>query len=141
MDTHGFLSLALNGKYFSLLARLKAAGFWIQILTARPDKNVVCFYDTYSWLARHNIPADGVAFSPEKFVWLSNQDFYKEASVIAVDDSAKHAAEYVKHGVPVVVPKKPYNSEVSNLKNVLYVEEERDPHDDILEIIEKIRAL
>lgn len=141
VDSHGFLGLDLNAKYHTLLQRLRAAGCWIQVITARPDKNSTCFYDTYSWLARHGIPADGVAFSPEKFVWLSNQSFYHSAAVVAVDDSAKHAAEYVKHGVPTIVPKKPYNSEVSELKDVLYVQEDHDPFDDIIKIIQKLKTL
>lgn len=135
IDTHGFLDLNLNDKYHNLLNRLRSAGCWIQIVTARPEKNLTCFYDTYSWLTRHDIPADGVAFSPEKFAWLSSQSFYHEARVVAIDDSAKHAAEYVKHGVPTIVPKKTYNTEVSNLKDVLYVNETQDPFNDIVKML------
>ena len=127
MDTHGFLKLGLNSKYHELLKTLKEEGFWIQILTSRPSSNMTAYYDTYSWLKRHDIPADGVAFSAEKFVWLAEQDFYTKARVIAVDDSAKHAAEYVKHGVQTLVPKKTYNSEVSTLRGVHYISDDTDP--------------
>jgi len=135
MENHGFLGLSLNKKYNKLLRDLKEAGCWIQILTSRPSSNMTAYYDTYSWLKRHDIPADGVAFSPEKFVWLAEQSFYTKAKVIAVDDSAKHAAEYVKHGVPTVVPHKPYNTEVSSLKNIVYVLDNDDALPRALEII------
>ena len=137
MDTHGFLSLNLNDKYHKLLTDLKREGFWIQVLTSRPASNMTAYYDTFSWLKRHNIPADGVAFSAEKFVWLAEQHFYSKAKVIAVDDSAKHAAEYVKHGVPTVVPRKPYNAEVASLKDVFYVDDDVDPFERVVELINK----
>lgn len=136
IDSHGFLNLSVNKKHHDLLLRLKQAGCWIQIITARPEKNSTCFYDTYSWLARHDIPADGVAFSPEKFAWLADQPFYHKAKIVAIDDSAKHAAEYVKHGVPTIVPEKPYNAEVSKLKGIVYVPDESDPFDDIAKMLE-----
>jgi hypothetical protein len=98
---------------------------------------MTAYYDTFSWLKRHNIPADGVAFSAEKFVWLAEQHFYSKARVIAVDDSAKHAAEYVKHGVPTVVPRKPYNAEVASLKDVFYIDNDVDPFERVVEIINK----
>lgn len=135
IDRHGFLGLDLNEKYGSLLRRLKEKGFWIQILTSRPASNMTVFYDTYSWLARHDIPADGVAFSQEKFAWVVDQPFYSKGRIIAVDDSPKHSAEYVKHGVPAVVPKKPYNGEVSGLLGVVYVDDDKDPLQNILDIV------
>jgi hypothetical protein len=127
IDGHGFLSLNLNDRYFSLLKHLKSQGYWIQIVTARPDTNLTCFYDTYSWLARHDIDADGVAFTPEKFVWLSEQPFYTSGKYFAIDDSAKHAAEYAKHGVVTVVPEKPYNKEVNGANNIVYVPRNANP--------------
>lgn len=128
VNGHGFLRLKPNNVYVDFLNKLKEMGFWIQILTARPEKDLTCFYDTYSWLHRHGIPADGVAFAPEKFVWAASQTFYSKVNFFAVDDSPKHAAEYVKHGVSVVVPQKPYNSEVANLTNVKYIPDGIDPH-------------
>jgi len=129
VDSHGFLDLDLNQKYFGFLQKLKAAGCWIQVVTARPGESETCFYDTYSWLARKGIPADGVVFTPEKFSWLASQKFYNNAKFFAVDDSAKHVAEYVKHGVAAVVPQQPYNKEVANLQGAIYVKSEEDPWD------------
>ena len=129
IDNHGFLLLERNEKYCSLLKKLKDAGYWVQIVTARPETNLTAFYDTYSWLARHNIEADGVAFTPEKFVWLTEQAYYSGGKYFAVDDSAKHAAEYAKHDVAVLVPEKPYNKEVQGCKNIIYVPRDADPAD------------
>ena len=127
IDSHGFLGLLPNNSYCETLKKLKEAGCWIQIVTARPEKNLTCFYDTYSWLYRNDIPADSIAFAPEKFAWLADQKFYSSAKFFAVDDSAKHSAEYAKHGVPVIVPQKSYNSEVSTLDNIFYVRQGEDP--------------
>jgi len=127
IDGHGFLLLERNDQYFKLLQHLKSQGYWIQIVTARPETNLTCFYDTYSWLSRHGVDADGVAFTPEKFVWLSEQPFYVRGRYFAVDDSAKHAAEYAKHGVVTIVPEKPYNKEVNGVNNVVYVPRNANP--------------
>lgn len=129
IDSHGFLLLDRNDRYVKLLQYLKDRGFWIQIVTARPESNLTAFYDTYSWLYRHGIEADGIAFTPEKFVFLTDQPYYSTGKYFAVDDSAKHAAEYAKHGVKVLVPQKSYNTEVALLENVYYVPNVRDPID------------
>lgn len=126
---HGFLSLERNENYYSLLKHLQGQGYWIQILTARPATNLTCFYDTYSWLSRNGIEADGVAFAPEKFMWLTEQKFYMSGRHFAVDDSAKHSAEYAKHGVKVIVPEKPYNQEVKSLNGITYVPRDSNPVD------------
>lgn len=127
IDNHGFLLLDRNDQYLNLLRHLQGKGYWIQIVTSRPENNLTCFYDTYSWLSRHGIDADGVAFTPEKFVWLAEQPYYSKGKYFAVDDSPKHAAEYAKHQVQVLVPEKPYNAEVKGLKNISYVPHGVDP--------------
>lgn len=135
IDDHGFLRLSLNKRYYDLLIRLKAQGYWVQIITARDASNLTCFYDTYAWLHLNNVPADDVVFTPEKFAWLAGQDFYKTAQFFAVDDSAKHATEYAKHGVVCIVPKKSYNSEVKNTKGIIYVEDNDDVFDKVSPIL------
>lgn len=127
MDNHGFLHLERDESYFGLLNHLRDAGYWIQIVTSRPSSNLTCFYDTHSWLFRNGISADGVAFAPEKFVWLTDQKFYSAGKYFAVDDSAKHSAEYAKHGVKVLVPEKTYNQEVRSISNVTYVPKGSNP--------------
>lgn len=128
IDSHGFLGLGVNKTYSRLLEELRNEGRWIQVVTARPIDNLTCFYDTYSWLSRLGIEVDGVTFTPEKFRWVSEQPFYDKHEIIAVDDSAKHAAEYAKHGIRVVVPQQSYNGEVAGLDNVVYVESGFDPY-------------
>ena len=135
MEKHGFLRLEKNAKYVKMLQILKEMGFWIQIVTARPEDNLTAFYDTYSWLRRNEIPADGVAFTPEKFNWFSQQKIYGSQKFFAVDDSAKHAAEYVKHGVRVLVPEKPYNTELRGLKGITYVPAGENPLEHAIELI------
>lgn len=127
MDCHGLLHLERDEQYIELLNDLKSKGFWIQIVTSRPSSELACFYDTYSWLRRNNIEADGVAFAPEKFIWLTRQPFYSRGKYFAIDDSAKHSAEYAKHSVKVMVPEKPYNREVKGISNVIYVPSGSDP--------------
>jgi hypothetical protein len=68
-----------------------------------------------------------VAFAPEKFVWLTDQKFYSAGKYFAIDDSAKHSAEYAKHGVKVIVPEKTYNQEVKSINNIIYVPKGSDP--------------
>ena len=126
IDSHGFSRLEVNPRYAKLMSDLRAAGRWIQIVTARPAEDLTCFYDTHSWLAQKGLDVDGVTFTPEKFKWLAEQPFHGKHPVLAVDDSAKHAAEYAKHGVQVLVPQKTYNAEVAGLQNVHYVGDDID---------------
>ena len=130
-NQHGFLGLTPNLAYVMLFKTLQAEGYWMQIVTARPEKNLVALYDTFSWLKMYDIHADGVAFTPEKFVWLTDQPFYNSGRYVAIDDSAKHAAEYAKHGVRCVVPKLNYNAEVSDLPNVFYAEDAKHAYEAI----------
>jgi hypothetical protein len=121
-----FASLKPNKSFVDVFNDLKSKGFWMQILTARPADSLFCYYDTFDWLARHGIEADSVAFSAEKFRWLSDQEFYGKTNVFAIDDSAKHASEYAKHGIDVIVPSTSYNKEVRGRKNVLYIDDHAD---------------
>tara|TARA_Y100001963_G_scaffold160093_1_gene267747 strand:- start:1196 stop:2173 length:978 start_codon:yes stop_codon:yes gene_type:complete len=98
---------------------LKDEGYWIQIITARPKDNLTCLYDTYYWASKCGLNFDNIDFSPEKFRWLVQKDFYDaDAVVCAIDDSAKHSSEYAKHGVRVLSPSKSYNQELLNVSGV-----------------------
>lgn len=98
-------------------------GYWIHILTARPDWNQTCKYDTYTWLAKSGLKFHRVSFSPEKMIWAAKSKYYDSNSIFcAVDDSPKHSREYAKHGIKVITPKKSYNSELNNVDNVWVVE-------------------
>jgi hypothetical protein len=119
----GFRTLGVNGHAFEAMRMCQEAGFWVQILTARPSGNLKCFYDTHRWLHEAKIPYDSVAFSPEKYLWLVGQDFYsKKQLVCVVDDSSKHASEFAKHGVPVIVPVKSYNEDTQGIKGITRVD-------------------
>jgi len=93
-------------------------GYYIQLLTSRPQHNLKCKYQTYLWLARNNIPFDNIGFAAEKYIWVSKKDFYLKGNlVVAIDDSPKHAMEYATHDVNVLVPKTAYNKDLSH-KNI-----------------------
>jgi hypothetical protein len=119
----GFRSLPTNRTVVEAMWLARRAGYWIQILTARPASNLKCFYDTHRWLSDFGVPCDSVAFSPEKYLWVTGQEFYGKGHLVCVvDDSTKHAAEFAKHGVPVIVPAKPYNEDISGTERVTRVD-------------------
>lgn len=99
-------------------------GYWIHVLTARPDWNQTCKYDSYTWLAKSGLKFHRVSFSPEKMIWAAKSKYYDHDAIIcAIDDSPKHSREYAKHGIPVIVPVKSYNEELRGVDNIHMVEE------------------
>lgn len=89
---------------------LRSKGFYIQLLTSRPEGNLKCKYQTYSWLNKNNVYYDNLAFSFEKYIWVAKKDYYVEGNVkFAIDDSPKHAMEYATHDLKVLMPDLPYN--------------------------------
>ena len=130
IDDSGFLILEQNEKLVQVVNRLRAEGFWIHLLTARPSDNLKCFHDSYMWLSQSDLSFDALDFSGEKFRWLADQEFYKEGKVVcAVDDSPKHATEYAKHGVRVFSPVLSYNTELKNIDLVTLFSPEEDLYD------------
>ena len=116
----GIRTLPVNENVVKSLAVLQKKGYWIHLLTARPSENLKCLYDTSLWLALNKIPYDSVAFSTEKYRWLTDKEFFKQGKVVcAVDDSPKHAGEYAQQGLNVFVPKRAYNSDVWDKHNVI----------------------
>lgn len=113
VNTGMFATVPPCNEMVEFMKDLKSQGYWIQLLTARPGQDARCKYDTYDWLVKNNIPFDGIDFTPEKYVWLSDKDFYSDGSLVcAIDDSLKHAVEYARHGVSVVVPATTYNDAI-----------------------------
>ena len=97
------------------LQKLKEQGYWIHLLTARPDDNLTCLYNTYSWLNKHEMPFDDISFATEKFRWCAQSKYYDSDSIkFAIDDSPKHATEYVTHGIKCWVPSKSYNNNLNH---------------------------
>jgi hypothetical protein len=120
ISERGLREVEENRDAIESINKLYEDGFWIQLITARPKENLLCLHDTYYWLAGTNLNFHNLDFSPEKFRWLVQKDFYDaDAVVCAIDDSAKHASEYAKHGVPVFSPAKSYNSELEIVDGVI----------------------
>lgn len=111
---NGFAKLAPNPGAANFINSLKEAGYWIQILTARPEEDLRCMYNTYQWLEENNIDYDDIAFSTEKFRWCAKSKYYDHDAIsFAIDDSPKHAEDYAKHGICVKVPVKSYNKNIN----------------------------
>ena len=110
--------------------QLRARGYWIQILTARPADNPLCLFDTARWLQSSGIEFDDVAFSGEKFRWIAQSQFPRDIA-FCVDDSPKHAAEYASHGLKTFSPIHPYNKALFKQEGVFMVE-------NLLQIIDNI---
>lgn len=109
---------------------LRDRGYWIQILTARPDDNPLCRFDTARWLRRSGIAFDDVAFSGEKFRWIAQSKFPNHVA-FCVDDSPKHAAEYASHNLKTFSPIQPYNTALRKQEGVIMVE-------NLLQIVDNI---
>jgi hypothetical protein len=119
VDSGGFEMLSPVEGAVDFLRQLKASGYWIQILTARPSENLYCLYDTYSWLSNNSIVFDDISFSTEKFRWCAQSKYYNSNSIaFAIDDSPKHVMDYTKHGIKCYTPEKSYNKEVWNKPGV-----------------------
>tara|TARA_B100000700_G_scaffold331642_1_gene466444 strand:- start:23729 stop:24682 length:954 start_codon:yes stop_codon:yes gene_type:complete len=95
------------------------SGCWIQLLTARPGDVLQCKYDTYRWLSKSGLKFHRVDFSAEKYRWLTKSEYFDSGKIVcAIDDSAKHSAEYAKHGVSTLSPVTSYNSELESVEGV-----------------------
>ena len=115
----GLRKIRKQDDIIQIINNLKDEGYWIQIITARPKDNLICLYDTYFWASTCGLNFDHIDFSPEKFRWLVQKDFYDaDAVVCAIDDSAKHSSEYAKHGIRVLSPSRSYNQELKNVSGV-----------------------
>jgi NTP pyrophosphatase (non-canonical NTP hydrolase) len=95
-------------------------GCWIQLLTARPGDVLQCKYDTYRWLSTSMLKFHRIDFSAEKYRWLTKSEYFDSGQIVcAIDDSAKHSAEYAKHGVETLSPVTSYNKELSDVEGVM----------------------
>lgn len=115
LDEGGFANLSIDAGNLELLHQLKHRGYWIHLLTARPEEELQCLYDTYFWISQQNIPCDAISFSPEKFRWCAKSKYYDSGKIMfAIDDAPKHAEDYAKHGIKCLVPKKSYNNHLNH---------------------------
>mgnify|MGYP003663280806 CR=1 FL=1 len=129
----GFLNLKPFDLSRKLLTSLKEKGYWVHILTARPGDNMDCVYDTFSWLAKNDMPFDNLSFSSDKLAWCKNSEYNATKSIsFAIDDSPKHAERYSSSGFVCHVPKKTYNTQVWEYENI-------KTYDRIEDLLEKIK--
>ena len=136
MREGGFANLGPVAGSREFLQTLKDQGYWIHILTARPEENLRCMYDSYYWLHKNQMPFDDISFSSEKFRWCANSQYYdSQAITAAFDDSPKHASEYAKHSMSCFLPNKSYNKEVQNMSGVICYDSFENAHDDILKFL------
>lgn len=118
LDDGGFANLTIDTDNLGLLHQLKNQGYWIHLLTARPEEELQCLYDTYYWIWEQCIPCDAISFSPEKFRWCAKSKYYDAGKIMfAIDDAPKHAEDYAKHGIKCLVPSKSYNDHLDH-KNI-----------------------
>ena len=121
-----------DNEMIKVINQLRSSGYWIQLLTARPEENLLCCYDTYRWLQKYDLGFDSLAFSPEKYRWLTKSEYFESGKIrFAIDDSPKHSSEYAKHGIEVFVPSTSYNQEVRNVENIKMIERP----DEILKLV------
>jgi hypothetical protein len=115
------LNIPVISNMVKVLELAKKDNVYIQLLTSRPDSNLKCKYQTYSWLYNNNIPFDNIGFAAEKYIWVAKKDFYLKGNLaVAIDDSPKHAMEYATHDIHVIVPKTHYNKDISH-QNITHV--------------------
>tara|TARA_Y100000022_G_C13217929_1_gene360844 strand:+ start:294 stop:1217 length:924 start_codon:yes stop_codon:yes gene_type:complete len=120
LDDEGFANLTINTDTLELLHQLKHKGYWIHLLTARPEEELQCLYDTYFWIWQQRIPCDAISFSPEKFRWCAKSKYYDANAIkFAIDDAPKHANDYANHGIKCLVPLKSYNDHL-NHENIFH---------------------
>jgi hypothetical protein len=131
----GMLNLLPIPRACKMIQDLASNGFWVHIVTARPDEDPACKYSTYMWLQEHGITCHKLSFTPEKYRWLV-QSGYGDRVVCAIDDSSKHVAEYVKHGVVTLCPRKTYNRDLGQHDLLRWYDEPQD----VVDIISSLRA-
>ena len=138
MKDRGLKNLLPNTEMINVINDLKDQGAWIHLLTARPESETLCLYDTYSWLKESNLKFDEISFSGEKYRWCANSKYFDSNSIVcAIDDSPKHASEYAKHNIKVIVPSESYNQEVRSLENVTMINSASEAKDKILKLLLK----
>lgn len=106
--------------------QLQSDGYWIHILTARPEHDLRCRNETYCWL-NQIIKYDSVQFATEKYSSLTNLQAFKTGKILcAIDDSSKHAMEYAMHGITCFVPRKTYNAGLEQSDKLILFDQESE---------------
>lgn len=117
IESDMLLSIPPIKNMVEFLRQARLQGYYIQLLTSRPEDNPRCKYQTCKWLVDNNIEFDSVGFAPEKYIWLAKQEYYISGDVyFAIDDSPKHSLEYATHDIDVFTPRLPYNTDIFHQK-------------------------
>jgi phosphoglycolate phosphatase-like HAD superfamily hydrolase len=113
IDSGELRKLSVCQNVIDNLRLLRQSGYWIHILTARPDTELKCVNETYEWLEKYVKEFDSVQLSSEKYIAVAGLEPYKQGKIVcSIDDSPKHSSEYAMHGIPCLVPSRSYNQGV-----------------------------
>lgn len=111
-----FIPVLPGAKEF--LLRLKAAGYTIVLITARPYEQYSRIYaDTLEWLARNDLPYDYLVFHEKKEEYLIDM-VGKDAIRFFVDDVVGNANSVSRLGIPCYLITRPYNMGADLKENV-----------------------
>ena len=138
IDSGELRKLSVCQNVIDNLRLLRQSGYWIHILTARPDTELKCMNETYEWLEKHVKEFDSVQLSSEKYIAVAGLEAYKQGKIVcAIDDSPKHSSEYAMHGIPCLVPSRSYNQGVLENDGIYSFDWETG---DITALVESIKA-
>lgn len=94
------------------LRKIKAAGFKIVVVTARPHWQFKRIYaDTREWFARHDIPHDKLLFNKDKADAIIEHVFPARPAWF-IEDRSKHAIELAAIGIRVLLIDTPNNQDI-----------------------------
>lgn len=98
----GFLELPPVQGAAEALGEMRAAGYTIAIVTARPQWQYKRLHsDTIEWLRKNNVPYDLILFNKDKAEAIY-EHIYPARPLFFVEDRAKHVLELVNIGVRVM---------------------------------------
>jgi hypothetical protein len=58
-------------------------GAWIHLVTARPNDNLICKYDTYRWLEIAGVKYHGLNFTGEKLAYVTRTPYSIDNKIVA----------------------------------------------------------
>jgi len=115
IQTNELLNIPAITTTIEVINYLHDSGYYIQLLTSRPESNLKCKYQTYKWLDNNGVLFDNLSFAYEKYIWVSKQKYYLSGDVkFAIDDSPKHSMEYATHDLKILMPDLPYNKKAKH---------------------------
>lgn len=111
-------TLTTNG-VIQVLNHFHDKGCWIHIVTARPEENLTCRYDTSHWLRESELKYDALSFTGEKLSHVTRTRYSIDRKIVCcIDDGPNHCMSYVTHGYQTCMPIKSYNGHVGEYPNL-----------------------